>query len=95
MFPLTVTVPVTGVPFVVLTRMNVAVLSVEFLIASEKVADTAEFNGTAAAPLAGAVEITSGGVVSGAAAVVKFQAKLVPNALPAASLATVVIVTVY
>ena len=47
------------------------------------------------AALTGMVEITVGGVVSGAAAVVKVQMKLFASASPARSVVPVVIVAVY
>lgn len=93
--PLTATVPATAAPFVVLTSVKLAVLSVEFFIASEKVADTEEVNAMPFAPFAGDVEETVGRVVSGMAAVRKFQVKLPAMALPAASFAAVVTVAVY
>ena len=71
--PLTLTVPVTVAPPAVDCRVKLAVLSVEFVIASEKVAETEEFSAMPVAALAGEVADTVGGVVSGAAAVVKVQ----------------------
>ena len=71
--PLTVTVPVTTAPPEVAFRLKLAVLSVEFVIDSEKVAETDEFSAMPVAPLAGDAEDTVGGVVSGAAAVVNCQ----------------------
>src|SRR5882672_10739309 len=94
-WPLTFTVPVTVAPPAVGRRVKLAVLSVELVIASEKVADTEEFSATPVAALAGDVEDTVGGVVSGAAAVVNCQVKFAASALPAASLAAVVMVAVY
>ena len=93
--PLTFTVPVTCVPPEVVASLKLAVVSVELVIASEKVADTEEFSATFAAAFAGLVEDTVGGVVSGAAAVVKLQVKFPASAFPAASLAAVVMVAVY
>ena len=92
---LTFTVPAMAAPFVVFTSVKLAVLSEELFIASENVADTAGFSATPVAPLAGDVADTVGGVVSGAAAVVKLQKKLGDSALPAASFAAVVMVAVY
>jgi hypothetical protein len=65
--------------------LTVVVVNVESVIASENVADTEALGATPLAPLAGEVEVTVGGVVSGAAAVVKRQVKLAPSALPAES----------
>src|SRR5437588_11995734 len=50
---------------------------------------------TPVAALAGTVALTVGRVVSGVSPVVKLQTKLLANALPARSLASVVIVAVY
>src|SRR5260370_37109672 len=72
---------VTGVEACVLLML----VSVEFVIASEKVADSEELSARPVAPLAGDVVDTVGGVVSGAAAVVNCQGKLAASALPAAS----------
>jgi len=69
--PATFTVPETAAPEAVLTRVKVVVVSVEFVIASENVADTEEFNVTPVAAFEGDVADTVGRVVSGAAAVVK------------------------
>jgi len=93
--PLMLTAPGTAVPPAVCLRVKLAVLSVEFVIASEKLADTEEFSATPLAPLTGDVEDTVGGVVSGAAAVVNCQVKSDARALPAASFAAVAIVAVY
>ena len=93
--PLTFTVPVTFAPPAVGRRVKLAVVSVEFVIASEKVADTEELSATPVASFDGDVADTVGGVVSGAAAVVKCQVKLAASALPAASFAAVVMVAVY
>jgi hypothetical protein len=92
--PLTLTVPVTGAPLLV-ASMTLAVVSVELVIASEKVAETEALVATAFAPLAGDVADTVGGVVSGAAAVVKVQVKLAPSALPAASVTPAAMVARY
>ena len=70
---LTFTVPLIAAPPVVVTRVKLAVCSVELVIASEKVADTDEFVATPVAAFAGDVADTIGGVVSEAAPVVKFQ----------------------
>lgn len=70
--PLTSTVPVTAVP-PAFASLKLAVVSVEFVIASEKVADIEALVATLVAPFAGDVADTVGRVVSGAAAVVKFQ----------------------
>jgi hypothetical protein len=93
--PLTFTVPLRAAPPVVVTRVKLVMFSVEFVIDSEKVADTEELSATPVAALAGEVADTIGGVVSGAAPVVKFQVKLAASALPAASFAAVVMVAVY
>ena len=69
---LTFTVPATAAPPVGF-RVKLAVVSVEFVIASEKVAETGEFSAMPVAALAGEVADTVGGVVSGAAAVVNCQ----------------------
>ena len=71
--PLTLTVPASAIPCDVLATLKVAPFSVELVIASEKVADTEEFVATLFAPFAGEAEDTVGGVVSGAAPVVKRQ----------------------
>jgi hypothetical protein len=93
--PVTFTVPVTVAPPPVGLRVKLAVFSVEFVIASEKFADTEEFSATPVAAFAGNVADTIGGVVSGAAAVVNCQLKLAASALPAASFAAAVMVAVY
>ena len=93
--PLTITVPVTAAPPVVVTRVKLAVFNVALVIASVKVADTEALVATLFAALAGDVADTVGAVVSGMAAVVKFQVKLPASALPAASFAAVVMVAVY
>ena len=71
--PLTLTVPETAAPPVALTRVKLEVVSVELVMASEKVADTEEFVATPFAASAGDVDDTFGRVVSGAVPVVKFQ----------------------
>src|SRR5207302_87077 len=75
--------------------LKLAVLIVKGSIASLKVALMVRLIATAVAPLAGTVELTDGGGVSGVAAVVKLQPKSVTSALPASALAPVVIVAVY
>jgi hypothetical protein len=72
-FPLTLTVPVTATLPEVFTNLKLEVERDAFVIASEKVAETDELIATAEALLAGDVDDTVGGVVSGAAAVVKCQ----------------------
>lgn len=93
--PLPLTVPATAALFDVLTSLKLAVLSVEFFIASEKTTDIVEVSATPLAPLTGEVASTFGGVVSGTEAVVNLQVKLAASALPAASFAAVVMVAVY
>lgn len=95
MFPLTFTVPATAAWFVVFSSLKLAVVSVEFFIGSEKVADTGAASGLPFALIAGETDDTVGGVVSAIAAVVKLQEKAVANAFPAASFAAVVMVPVY
>ena len=63
--PLTFTAPVTTAPPEVAFRLKLAVLSVEFVIDSEKVADTEEFSGTPFAASDGDVDEIVGAVVSG------------------------------
>lgn len=95
--PLTNTVPPTATPPDVVASRTLAVVSVEFIIGSVKVADIEAFNATPVAALAGDVAMTRGGVVSVAApaAVVNIQVKLPPSALPAASCAALVTVAMY
>lgn len=93
--PIVPTVPVTGVPPSVFTTLKLAVVNVELRMRSEKVADTKVSSVASVEPLAGTVEATVGGVVSGAAPVVNFQLKGDAMALPAASFAVVLIVAVY
>ena len=71
--PLTLTVPVTAAPVDVAASRTLAVVRVELLIGSENVAETEEFVAIAVAAFDGDVAVTVGGVVSGAAAVVKFH----------------------
>ena len=73
---------------------KLAVLIVAGSIASLKVALMVWLIATPVAELAGTVVITVGRLVSGAAPVVKLQAKLFSSGLPARSLAPVVIVAV-
>jgi hypothetical protein len=87
-------VPVTVAPSAALAKLKLVVFSVELVIGSEKVAETDELSATAVAVLAGEVEDTVGGVVSGAAPVVKVQVKLPASGLPATSSAAVVKVAV-
>jgi hypothetical protein len=94
-FPLTVTVPATGVPPDVVARRKLAAVRVEFVIASENVAETELFNATSFPAFAGIVEMTCGGVLLVVDAVVKIQMKLEPRALPAESFTAVVIVALY
>ena len=93
--PVTLTVPLTDAPPGIVASVKLALVSVEFVIASEKVADTEEFSVTPVAAFAGDVEDTIGGVVSRATPVVKFQLKLAASALPAESFASVVMVAAY
>src|SRR2546425_4099759 len=65
------------------TRVTLVVLIVEAVIASLNVAVTFVPTATPVAPLAGAVPVTVGGVVSAAAAVVKVQVLSRTSALPA------------
>src|SRR2546425_3622757 len=67
------------------TRVTLVVLIVEAVIASLNVAVTFVPTATPVAPLAGAVPVTVGGVVSAAAAVVKVQVLSRTSALPARS----------
>ncbi len=88
-FPLTFTVPAKFAPPAVGRRVKVAVLSVELFISSENVTETGLFNATFVVLRAGASSETVGGVLSGAAPVVKNQVYTLPIGLPAASLAAV------
>src|SRR5207302_1555528 len=85
---------VTAVPPGPVT-LKLAVVIVNGSIASLKVALMVWLIGTTVAPLAGTVALTAGAVVSGVAPVVKLQLMSVSSALPARSLAPVVIVAVY
>ena len=71
--PLTPTEPLTGVPLLVTTKVNVAVVSVALFIGSENVAVGAVPSATPVAPFKGVVDSTVGGVVSGGAVVVNDQ----------------------
>lgn len=93
--PLTFTMPPSVAPPAVRLRVKLVVFSVAFVIASERVTDTDEFSATSVAPISGNVSDTAGGVVSGAAAVVKFPLKSLPRLLPAASVTLASMVTVY
>jgi hypothetical protein len=72
-FPLTFTVPATAAWFVVFSSLKLAVVSVEFFMGSENVADTGAAKGLPFALIAGETADTVGGVVSAMAAVVKLQ----------------------
>src|SRR5438046_2842694 len=74
--------------------LKLAVVTVKGSIASLNVALMVWLIATSVAPLAGTVKLTVGGVVSGVAPVVKLQLKFAASALPAKSLAPVVIVAV-
>lgn len=93
--PVTVTVPATAAPPTVGATVTLVVVSVAFVIGSEKVAVTGAERDTPVAPLVGVVDATVGGVRSGAAPVVKLHDVLAASALPAASFAAVVTVAVY
>lgn len=93
--PLMLTVPLTTAPPEVMASVKVAIVSEEFVIASEKLADIEEFNAIPVAAFDGIVADTIGGVVSGAAPVVKFQLKSALSALPPESCTPVVIVAMY
>jgi len=71
--PLTLTVPETAAPVDVAISRKLAVVRVELVIGSENVAETEEFVAMPVAAFDGDVATTVGGVVSGAAAVVKFH----------------------
>ena len=74
--------------------MKVVLVIVTGFNASLKVAMICALIGTFVSPFAGVVKLTVGGVVSGAALAVKVQTKLVASALPARSVAPVVMVAV-
>lgn len=93
--PLMLTRPPMAAPPEIGVKVKVVFVSVEFVIASEKVADTAEFSATPVAASAGETAETVGGVVSGTGPVVKFQVKSAASALPAESWTPVVTVAVY
>jgi hypothetical protein len=71
-------------------KVNVAALIVAGFMASLNVAETTVLTGTATVPFAGTVLTTLAG-----AAVVKVHTKFAASAVPAGSLAPVVIVAVY
>src|SRR5437899_716870 len=75
--------------------VKLAVLIVKGSIASLKVALMVWLIATPVAALAGTVELTVGGVVSGAIAEIGRQLERVASGLPARSLAPVVTVAVY
>src|SRR2546427_689688 len=75
--------------------LRLVVLMVKGSIASLKVALMVWLIPTAAAPLAGTVELTSGRVVSGVTPVVKLQLNSAASVMPVRLLAPVVIVAVY
>jgi len=75
--------------------VNVAVVTVEAVMVSLKVAVIAAFTATPVAALAGLVDDTVGGVLSVVVPVVNDSVKAAAIALPAASLAPVVIVARY
>jgi hypothetical protein len=93
--PLTLTVPATGIPSVVVTKVKLPLFNVVLVIASENVADIEELTATLDAVFAGEVEETNGAVISAAAPVVKLQLKLLSSALPDASFTALVIIAVY
>jgi hypothetical protein len=74
--------------------VTLAVVIVSGSIASLKVALTVWLIPTPVAALTGTVELTVGAVTSGLEPVVKLQLKFATSALPAKSLAAVVIVAV-
>ena len=74
--------------------VKVLVVMVSGSMALLNVAFSLLLTATKVAPLTGLVEVTVGGVVSGVAPVVKVHAKLLASALPARSLAPVVMVAV-
>ena len=82
--PLVVMLPVTGLVALSLSVKVVAV-TVAGLTGSLNVTVRAEDVDTFVAPLVGLVALTVGGVRSGAALVVKDQAKVLVSALPAKS----------
>ena len=92
--PPMLTVPATAVP-PVLTRVKLAVVSVEFLIVSENLADTVGLDAMPVAAFFGDVTVTVGLVVSSTVVVEKFQVKSAGNGFPATSFTTVVILAAY
>src|SRR5437667_12605717 len=87
-------VQVCALPVVPCITIKVDVLSVEGSIGSLKVAVMVSLSGTLVSALAGPVAPRTGAVVSGATPVVKVQVMSVVSALPARSLAPVLIETV-
>ena len=83
-FPLTLTVPATGTPPGLVTKLTLEAFNVALFIGSENVAETWVLDATLVAPDAGEVAVTVGRVVSTAAAV-KIQLKLDASGLLAAS----------
>ncbi len=90
-----VTVPGITAPPTASINVKEAALSVEVVIASEKVAETEELVAMPVAAFAGAVAETVGGVESAEAPVVKLQEKSEGSALPDESLAAVLTVAEY
>lgn len=93
--PVTLTVPATAAPPLVLTSVKLEPVSVELVMVSENVADTELLVAIPVALFTGDTADTVGGVVSAIAPVVKRQVKLDCKALPVTSLAAVVMVAVY
>src|SRR5258706_494824 len=83
--PLTFTVPVTAAPPEVVASRTLVVVSVEFVIASEKVADSEELSARPVAPLAGTEEDPVPGAASGAAAGGEWQGEVAARPLPPAA----------
>lgn len=71
--PITLTLPPTTAPPALGAKVKLAVERLEFVIASENVAEIEEFSATPLAEFTGAVAETNGGVVSEVPPVVKFQ----------------------
>jgi MFS superfamily sulfate permease-like transporter len=92
--PMGVTVPVTLIPLTVAFRVKDAVVIVAGFIASLKPTVTFRLVGTSTAVSVGDVTLTVGAMVSADTPVVKANEKLVAKALPARSVAPVVIVAV-
>jgi hypothetical protein len=93
--PLTFTEPITAPPPAVGRKVKLAPFKDALVIASEKVADTDAFSVMPVALFAGDVADTVGGVVSRPAPVVNFQVKSAASALPASSVAAVLMVALY